>query len=32
MNELEEADEDIEKISSSSIEKYIEALRKNIEL
>jgi len=32
MNELEEADEDIEKISSSSIEKYIEALSKNIEI
>lgn len=32
MNELEEVDEDIEKISSSSIEKYIEALKKNIEI
>lgn len=32
MNELEEADEDIEKISSSRIEKYINALKNNIEL
>lgn len=32
MNELEEVDEEIEKISPSSIEKYIEALRKNIEI
>lgn len=32
MNELEEVDENIEKISSCNIEKYIEALRKNIEI
>ena len=32
MNELEEVDEDIEKISSSNIKKYIEALKNNIEI
>lgn len=32
MNELEEADEDIEKIALSRIKKYIEALKNNIEL
>jgi hypothetical protein len=32
MNELEEADEDIDKLSSSQIKKYIHILRNNIEL